>query len=58
MFYSTAYASPVGAITLASDGEKLVGLWLAGQKYFAATVKDVIGENPESSVFAITKKMA
>ena len=35
MFYSTTYASPLGTITLASDGESLVGLWIEGQKYFA-----------------------
>lgn len=56
MFYSTNYASPVGAITLASDGESLVGLWIAGQKYFAATVKDTIAEKPELPVFSTAKK--
>jgi len=29
------YESPLGGITLASDGEALVGLWFDGQKYFA-----------------------
>lgn len=38
MVYSTKYASPLGQITLASDGENLVGLWIAGQKYFAETL--------------------
>lgn len=28
--------SPLGGITLASDGEALTGLWFDGQKYFAA----------------------
>lgn len=28
-------ASPLGGITLASDGERLTGLWFDGQKYFA-----------------------
>lgn len=39
MYYTTDYASPVGGIKLAADGERLVGLWLEGQKYFAGTVK-------------------
>jgi methylated-DNA-[protein]-cysteine S-methyltransferase len=56
MFYSTNYASPLGAITLASDGENLVGLWIAGQKYFAATVKDAVEEKPELPVFIRVKK--
>ena len=30
------YDSPVGILTLAGDGEQLVGLWLEGQKYFGA----------------------
>ena len=34
MEYMHAYASPLGGITLASDGEALTGLWFDGQKYF------------------------
>ena len=36
MMFQMEYASPVGKLTLASDGENLTGLWIAGQKYFAA----------------------
>jgi len=36
--YTTDYASPVGVLTLASDGVNLTGLWMAGQRYFAATL--------------------
>lgn len=36
MMVKTDYASPLGTLTLASDGENLTGLWIAGQKYFAA----------------------
>lgn len=32
------YDSPLGGITLASDGEKLTGLWFDGQKYFGASL--------------------
>ena len=32
------YDSPLGGITLASDGTALVGLWFDGQKYFADTL--------------------
>lgn len=38
MFYSTEYRTPVGAVTLVSDAERLVGLWNENHKYFAATV--------------------
>lgn len=34
MEYTHHYDSPLGGITLASDGEALTGLWFDGQKYF------------------------
>lgn len=37
MDYFTEYPSPVGTLTLASDGERIVGLWIENQKYFANT---------------------
>ena len=38
MEYTHRYASPLGGITLASDGEALTGLWFDGQKYYADTL--------------------
>ena len=38
MDYTHHYVSPLGGITLASDGEYLTGLWFDGQKYFADTL--------------------
>ena len=38
MDYTQHYESPLGGITLASDGEALTGLWFDGQKYFADTL--------------------
>ena len=38
MNFSTHYQSPLGGITLASDGEALVGLWFDNQKYFADSI--------------------
>ena len=35
MTYTYHYASPLGGITLASDGRHLTGLWFDGQKYYA-----------------------
>lgn len=34
------YNSPIGPLTMASDGENITGLWLKGQKYYAATLSD------------------
>ena len=38
MNYTHSYASPLGGITMASDGDALTGLWFDGQKYYAATL--------------------
>ena len=35
MKYIHHYESPLGGITIASDGNALTGLWFDGQKYFA-----------------------
>ena len=43
--YSTTYSSPLGLITMASDGENLIGLWLEGQKYFANNIEESMVEN-------------
>ena len=39
MVYTQHYTSPLGGITMASDGAALIGLWFDGQKYFADSVK-------------------
>lgn len=39
MDYTCRYESPLGGITLASDGEALTGLWFDGQKYFGDTLE-------------------
>jgi len=36
--YIHHYQSPIGNITVASDGSSLIGLWFDGQKYFADTI--------------------
>lgn len=54
MEYLHHYQSPLGGITLASDGAALTGLWFDGQKYFAATL-DAEHEEKELPVFTETK---
>lgn len=51
MTYLTKLASPLGPLTLASDGETLTGLWLEGQKYFAAGLEEKTEERPDLPVF-------
>lgn len=38
MIYTSTYNSSVGAITMASNGVALTGLWFDGQKYFGDTL--------------------
>ena len=44
MRFVTTLPSPVGRLTLASDGEAITGLWLEGQKYFGAGLSDTVQE--------------
>ncbi|GHV70098.1 methylated-DNA--protein-cysteine methyltransferase [Spirochaetia bacterium] len=56
MYYSTTYPSPVGKITLASDGDNLTGLWLEGQKYYGGTISGEMIEQNTIPVFDAAKK--
>lgn len=38
MEYTRSWTSPLGGMTLASNGEALTGLWFDGQKVFASTL--------------------
>lgn len=55
MFYISKYKSPVGEITIASNGEMLTGLWFDGQKNFADTLPENY-EEKDLPVFEQTKK--
>lgn len=51
MLYSSLYSSPIGKLTLASDGDSLTGLWMENQKYFGSTIKGEIVEKDELELF-------
>ena len=53
MEYIHHYASPLGGITAASDGQALTGLWFDGQKYFAQGL-DPVHEEKMLPVFEQT----
>ncbi len=55
MEYITYYDSPLGRITIASDGSSLTGLWFDGQKYYASSLREVPAE-ADLPVFEKTKK--
>lgn len=58
----TSMSSPLGSISLASDGDKLMGLWFDGQTYDRASLKGqkITELDPEEAdklqVFGLTKK--
>lgn len=51
MYYMTEYPSPIGKLTLASDGTHIVGLWLEGQKFFMDTLPQLPVRRDELEVF-------
>ncbi len=55
MEYIHHFKSPLGGITMSSDGEALTGLWFDGQKYFAATLSENFKEEL-LPVFELTDK--
>ena len=55
MEYIRRYASPLGGITMAGEGNVLTGLWFDGQKYFADTL-DPAHEERDLPVFEETER--
>ena len=55
MVYTTEYASPLGAITLACDEEAIIGLWFNGQRYFG-NILPKRTEQKERPLFADAKR--
>ncbi len=51
MHYATTYPSPVGLLTLTSDGKCLTGLWIEGQKYFGETAPDTVVSQSDIPLF-------
>lgn len=56
MDYTAHYSSPIGDITMASDGKAIAGLWFDGQKYFADTLAMEQEERPDLPLFAETRR--
>ncbi|MCI9084490.1 MAG: methylated-DNA--[protein]-cysteine S-methyltransferase [Bacilli bacterium] len=53
--YICKFESIMGNITLASDGESLIGLWFDNQKYYLGNIKDDF-INKDLPIFKETKK--
>lgn len=46
MAYIFPYPSPLGEITVASNGQAITGLWFCGQKYYGATLRGETQQKP------------
>jgi len=55
MYYTTNYLSPIGSLTIASDGKNIIGLWMDGQKYYGGSVKDELEQKDDLPIFETTK---
>jgi methylated-DNA-[protein]-cysteine S-methyltransferase len=55
MYYRTTCRSPVGELTLACDDERLIGLWITGQKYYGCNLPAGAAERDDTLVFRQTK---
>lgn len=56
MIYTSYYNSPLGRILLASKDNKLIGLWIDGQKYFLKGIDCDVIENNDIDILNKTKK--
>lgn len=50
--YYTHYQSPIGLLTIASNGQQITGLWMEGQKYFRSTLPESAQAAPSLPLFA------
>ncbi len=53
--YKSIYNSPLGPVTLVSDGENLIGLFLEGQVHFEKTIKEEVITCDDLSVFMLIR---
>ena len=55
MIFKTTYESPIGIMTLASNGEALTGLWNENQKYHGNGIYKKLIHNDNLDIFNNTK---
>ncbi len=47
MYYKVKYKSPLGDIVLASDEDRIIGLWIGQQQYIDQTMPKDMRDNDE-----------
>lgn len=55
MIYYKEYKSPIGKLTLVSDGTYLIGLYIDGQKYFCENINEVMQRKDNLIIFKNTE---
>lgn len=56
MIYKSYYQSSIGKLLLVSKNNKLIGLWIEGQKYYLGDLKEELQENNEEEILVKTKE--
>ena len=56
MIYISYYSSPLGELLLASEDDKLIGLWMEGQKYYLSGIEEEFTKNDDEKILIETKK--
>lgn len=55
MIYKSYCNSPLGTLLLVSEGEKLLGLFIEGQKYYLNSITEELIEDNQLAIFKQTK---
>ena len=55
MVYYILYSSPIGELTIVSDKENIIGLWIENQKYFKSTINEKMIEDNNLPILKKTK---
>lgn len=56
MLYKTNHTSFLGELTIVSNGESLMGLFISGQKYFLNTISNPLIKKDDLDIFLKTKQ--
>ena len=56
MVYVTYYNSPIGKLLIASKDNKIIGLWIEGQKYYLSNLKEKIQEKDNVEILIKAKQ--
>ena len=54
--FTSQYNTPIGRVTMASDGVALIGLWINGQKHFMADIPSNAMRRDDLQIFVRTRK--